>query len=41
MGTDEICERAAKGESIMPVLEQWRKEAEEFKKMRKNYLLYE
>jgi beta-N-acetylhexosaminidase len=40
MGIDEICERGAKGETIMPVLEQWRKEADEFKKMREKYLLY-
>lgn len=40
MGIDEICERASKGESILPVLEKWQKESEEFKKMREKYLLY-
>jgi len=41
MGTDEICDRASKGESLMPVLEKWRKDAEMFKEMRRDYLLYE
>ena len=40
MGIDEICDRAAKGESLMPVLERWQKESEEFKQMRAKYLLY-
>lgn len=40
MGTDEICERASKGESIMPVLEKWQYEADVFKKIRRDYLLY-
>jgi len=41
MGTDEICDRATRGESLMPVLEKWRKDTEAFKEMRREYLLYE
>ncbi len=41
MGTTEICDRAEKGESLMPVLEKWQAEAEVFKQMRRDYLLYE
>lgn len=40
MGTNEICDRASRGESLMPVLESWKYEAEMFKQIRRDYLLY-
>ena len=40
MGTDKICELADAHESLQPVMEEWAKGAEEFKKRREKYLLY-
>lgn len=40
MGTDKICDLAAAGQSLAPVMEAWAKGAEEFKKRREKYLLY-
>lgn len=40
MGTDEICDTLAAGESLVPLIEAWEREAEEFKKAREKYLLY-
>ena len=40
MGTDRICQLAEAGQSLAPVMEDWAKAAEEFKKRREPYLLY-
>ncbi len=40
MCTDTICDALKAGESVLPIAEEWKKGAEEFKKAREKYLLY-
>ena len=40
MCTDAICDAIKKGESVLPVCEDWKKKAKEFEEARKPYLLY-
>ncbi|MBE7042847.1 MAG: DUF1343 domain-containing protein [Ruminococcaceae bacterium] len=40
MCSDEICDAAKKGESILSLIPQWETSSEEFMMIRKNYLLY-
>ena len=40
MCTDKICDAALRQESLQPVMEEWQRGAEEFKKRREKYLLY-
>lgn len=40
MCTDKICDAALRHESLQPVMEEWERGAEEFKKRREKYLLY-
>ena len=40
MCTDEICDTLERGESLAPVIENWKRGAEKFEKERHKYLLY-
>jgi len=40
MGTDKICDALKRAESLDPIIEEWSRGAEEFKKGREKYLLY-
>ena len=40
MGTDDIYDRLERGESVLPLIEKWKEDSEEFKKRRAPYLLY-
>lgn len=40
MGTDAICDAVLRGESLLPVIDQWRQGAREFETARAPYLLY-
>ena len=40
MCTDKICDALKAGETLAPVIEEWKQGAEEFKKTREKYLLY-
>lgn len=40
MGTHVICDRAARGESLLPVIEDWWAQAEAFNKRRQPWLIY-
>ena len=40
MGTDKICEAAKACQTLMPVMDEWQRGAEEFMKRREEFLLY-
>lgn len=40
MGTDEICNALTAGESLVPIIEKWERQAKEFEVAREKYLLY-
>ena len=40
MGTHTVCDRLARHESLLPVVEEWQAEAEAFDKRRRPWLLY-
>lgn len=40
MGTHVICDRAARGENLLPVIEDWQAQAEAFDKRRQPWLIY-
>ena len=40
MCCDEVCDAAKNGESLLPIIPEWKKSSEEFMKIREKYLLY-
>lgn len=40
MCCDEVCDAVKNGESVLPIIDEWKKSSEEFKKIREKYLLY-
>ena len=40
MCCDEVCDAAKRGESLLPIIDAWKKSSEEFKKIREKFLLY-
>ena len=40
MCTDEVCEMAERGESLLPLIDKWKRSSEEFMKRREPFLLY-
>ena len=40
MCSDEVCDAAKKGESVLPIIPIWKKSSEEFMRIREKYLLY-